>query len=200
MPVIEDGRFAAVLYIHSAEPRAWSAREVDLIRDVADRTWAAAERARSESSLQALNDTLEAQVAERTAERDRMWRLSAELMLVAGFEANIVSVNPAWGLLLGWTQEELEGRRFLDLVHPEDVEPTLKEVGRLAEGAATLRFENRYRHKDGSYRRLSWTAVPDGASSTRSAATSPRSARPPRPCDAPRRRCARPRRWRPSAS
>ena len=48
VPVIEDGRFSSVLYIHNEKPRAWSPQEVDLIRDVADRTWAAAERARSE--------------------------------------------------------------------------------------------------------------------------------------------------------
>ena len=161
VPVIEDGRLSSILYIHDDEPRAWSPREVDLIRDVADRTWAAAERARSESSLRRLNRTLEEQVAERTRDRDRMWRLSTDVMLVARFDGTIVALNPAWATLLGWTEDELIGTSFLDLVHQEDVAATNSEAARLNKGLVTLRFENRYRHKDGSYRWLSWAAVPD---------------------------------------
>jgi PAS domain S-box-containing protein len=112
-------------------------------------------------SLAKLNATLEQQVQERTRDRDRMWRLSSDIMLVADFEGRIEAVNPAWTSLLGWAQAELIGGNFIALVHPEDVAATLAEVGRLAEGITTLRFENRYQHKDGSYRWLSWTAVPD---------------------------------------
>ena len=161
VPVIEDGRFSAVLYIHDDKPRAWSPQEVDLIRDVADRTWAAAERARSEASLRRLNQTLEEQVTERTRDRDRMWRLSTDIMLVARFDGTIVAVNPAWETLLGWTEDELIGASFLDLIHKDDVDQTRNEAERLNKGLVTLRFENRYRHKDGSYRWISWAAVPD---------------------------------------
>ena len=112
-------------------------------------------------ALAHLNATLEQQVAERTADRNRMWRLSTDIMLVADFEARIVSVNPAWTALLGWSDTELIGRKFMDLVHPEDVAATLAEVGRLAQGAITFRFENRYQRKDGGYCVLAWTAVPD---------------------------------------
>jgi PAS domain S-box-containing protein len=119
------------------------------------------EEKRAQEDLERLNETLEAQVAERTADRDRMWRLSTDLMLVARFDATITAVNPAWTTLLGWREADLIGRPFIDLVHPEDRETTLSETGRLADGLTTLRFENRYQHKDGSYRCLSWTAVPD---------------------------------------
>ena len=117
-------------------------------------------RKADEKRLRELNENLEQQVAERTADRDRMWRLSTDLMLVARFNAIITAVNPAWTALLGWSEGELLGRRFIDLVHAEDVAATLAEAGHLAEGRTTLRFENRYQHKDGSYRYLSWTAVP----------------------------------------
>ncbi|MCG7361079.1 PAS domain S-box protein [Roseomonas sp. ACRSG] len=112
-------------------------------------------------ALAELNATLEQQVEDRTRDRDRMWRLSTDIMLVAGFDARIAAVNPAWTTLLGWAPEELLGTDFLSLVHPEDVATTLAEVGRLADGITTLRFENRYRSRDGCYRWLSWTAVPD---------------------------------------
>ncbi|RDI60898.1 hybrid sensor histidine kinase/response regulator [Microvirga subterranea] len=116
---------------------------------------------RAEAELRELNATLERRVEAAIAERDRIWRLSTELMLVARFDAEIVAVNPAWTTILGWTEGELIGKAFIDLVHPDDVGSTLSEAGRLSEGVTTLRFENRYRHKDGSYRWLSWTAVPD---------------------------------------
>jgi PAS domain S-box-containing protein len=114
---------------------------------------------RAEAQLRELNATLERRVEETSAERDRIWRISAELMLVARFDATVLAVNPAWTTTLGWTEGELLGTRFSDLVHPDDVAQTVAEAGRIADGHVTLRFENRYRHKDGSYRMLSWTAV-----------------------------------------
>jgi PAS domain S-box-containing protein len=119
------------------------------------------DRRRAAAQLERLNEALEQQVEERTRDRDRMWRLSTDVMLVADFQARIEAVNPAWTTLFGWSEAELLGGDFMSLVHSDDVAPTLAEVGKLAQGIRTLRFENRYRHKDGSYRWLSWTAVPD---------------------------------------
>jgi PAS domain S-box-containing protein len=117
------------------------------------------ERRRAEAAVKELNRTLEARVADRTAERDRMWRLSTDLMLVAHLDSTVVAINPAWTSLLGWVEEDLIGRPFLEFVHPDDLAATVAEAGELAQGVATYSFQNRYRHKDGSYRWLSWTAV-----------------------------------------
>jgi PAS domain S-box-containing protein len=141
---------AEFLFTPGGEP----AGVIGVVMDITDRKHA-------ELALTALNQSLESEVAARTAERDRMWRISTELMLVADFEATIRAVNPAWTLHLGHEPRDLQGRKFLDLLHPDDVQPTLDEVGKLADGVTTFRFENRYRHKDGSYRWLSWTAVPE---------------------------------------
>ena len=119
------------------------------------------DRKRMEERLHDLNATLAEQVETRTQDRDRMWRLSTDVMMVADFDAAVAAVNPAWTTLLGWDADELIGKDFLSLVHPDDVEPTLTEVANLASGATTLRFINRYRHRDGHYLWLSWTAVPD---------------------------------------
>jgi len=108
-----------------------------------------------------LNRTLEQRVAERTADRDRMWRLSTDLMLVAGTDGRIMSVNPAWSRVLGWSGADVEGQALMEFVHPEDRAATQAEVGKLASGTMTERFENRYRRRDGEYSVLSWTAVPE---------------------------------------
>lgn len=120
-------------------------------------------RRKAEQALLDVNDTLERRVAERTADRDRMWRLSTDIMLVADFSATFKAVNPAWKTVFGWDEHELLGRSFVDLIHPDDKDATLSEVATLGEGIKTFLFENRYKTREGSYRTISWTAVPDEA-------------------------------------
>jgi PAS domain S-box-containing protein len=115
---------------------------------------------RTEHALRDLNEQLEARVAERTADRNRLWRLSTDVMLVARFDGTINAVNPAWTNLLGWTEEELVGRNFLELMHPDDQARAVAELGRLSTGAATSQFESRYRAHDGRHHWLAWNAVP----------------------------------------
>ncbi|MDH3743555.1 MAG: ATP-binding protein [Acidobacteriota bacterium] len=100
--------------------------------------------------------------AERAAqaEYERFFRLSVDLLCVAGFDGYFKLLNPAWEKTLGHSLAELAGRPYLDFVHPSDRESTLAEAGRIAEGVTLLSFDNRYRTKDGSYRWLHWTAVP----------------------------------------
>ncbi len=100
--------------------------------------------------------------AESTRDRNRIWRLSQELMLVCDFAGVIATVNPAATRLLGWTPDEMVGSTLAAFLHPDDLDATAAELDKLARGATTLAFENRYRTKDGTYRLLDWTAVPDG--------------------------------------
>ena len=120
-----------------------------------------AELRAAEQALRDLNATLEQQVAERTAERDQIWRASTDLLCVANHEGYIVSLNPAWSATLGWNAVDMKARPFIDFVHPDDVDATLAAASGLAEGRPQPTFENRYRHRDGSYRWLSWNAVPN---------------------------------------
>ncbi|WP_293879725.1 PAS domain-containing sensor histidine kinase [Sphingomonas sp.] len=112
-----------------------------------------------EVRLRELNDTLEQQVAERTAERDRMWDTSPYLMVVLDFEGVFRRVNPAWTTLLGYSSEELVGHHVNEFVMPDDHDDTVKTV-KLAAGGEFPRVENRYRHVDGSVRIISWVAAP----------------------------------------
>jgi len=90
----------------------------------------------------------------------RFFAQSLDLLCIASFDGYFKCVNPAWTNCLGWTPEELEAKPFLDLVHPEDYLATLAKTVRLTEGTETILFDNRYRHQDGSYRWLSWSAQP----------------------------------------
>ena len=115
----------------------------------------------AEESLRKLNESLEQRVVERTRDRDRIWRLSPDLMLVAQLDGVISAVNPAWTRLLGHTEQDLVGSQLLALVHPDDLAVSSSAVSRLGDGKNFPNFKNRYRHQDGSYRMIAWTAVPD---------------------------------------
>lgn len=117
-------------------------------------------RVQAEAARRRLRQTLAAQVAERTKERDRIWRNSQDLFLVIGGDGVIQAVNPAWRTTLGYEAEELVGRHFERFVHPEDVEATAGAC--LRASRESLRgLECRIRHKDGSWRCFSWTAAPE---------------------------------------
>src|SRR6266850_7709616 len=79
----------------------------------------------------------------------RFFAQSLDLLCIAGLDGYFKYLNPAWTACLGWTLEELKARPFLDFVHPDDCAATRVEVGKLAEGAETILFENRSRHQDG---------------------------------------------------
>jgi PAS domain S-box-containing protein len=160
MPVTERGGFVALLYLNHEAPREWSEEEISFVSEVASRTRVAVERRRAEHELRLLARDLERQVVERTYERDRVWTLSSDILVVADTETRLLSVNPAWTAILGWSERDTVGRSYLDFVHPEDVPRTQDETVHLADGETTLRFENRYRTADGDLRTLSWRAVP----------------------------------------
>lgn len=98
-------------------------------------------------------------------ERDRFFTLSGDLLIIATFDGRFKRVNPVWQRVLGYNPEALVGRPFVDLIHPEDLAATAVEVERLSQGRETIDFENRYRHANGAWHWLRWTAradVPEG--------------------------------------
>jgi PAS domain S-box-containing protein len=94
-------------------------------------------------------------------ELDRIFTLSQDLIAVANFDGRFTRVNPAAEDILGYTEEELLARPYVDLVHPADRVSTTDEADAIAQGKPTLSFENRYVRKDGSLRVLDWTTTPD---------------------------------------
>jgi PAS domain S-box-containing protein len=111
--------------------------------------------------LAELNATLAQRVEEKTRERDRIWNVSQDLLLVADRNGVWRTVNPAWSRTLGWSEAELLGRTSEWLEHPDDGGITRAQIKKLSSNETTVRFESRFRHKDGSYRWLFWTGVPD---------------------------------------
>lgn len=118
------------------------------------------ERKRIEEQLRNLNATLEARVAERTQERDRTWNNARDLLAVGNTEGIFRAVNPAWTEILGWTPEELVDRYYLEFIHPDD-QPSSEVAHGMARQNVLPTYVNRMRHKDGSYRWISWVSAPE---------------------------------------
>jgi PAS domain S-box-containing protein len=118
-----------------------------------------AEQRKLAGQLAELNATLAERVEEKTRERDRIWNVSQDLLLVADRNGVWQTVNPAWTRTLGWSEAQLLNRTSQWLEHPDDGGVTRAHVRKLIAEDTTVRFESRFRHKDGSFRWLSWTGV-----------------------------------------
>ena len=168
-PILEQGRLAAIFFVKDRQPRDWSAEEVALIQEVAHRTRTAVERARTtlalretQEVLRRANEDLELRVAERTAERDRIWDISRDLMCVATMDGTFLNVNPAWERVLGWNPDQLLGRKPGEIRHPDDAASATVQLARNATGVPSHGFEARYRHREGGWRWISWSIQPEG--------------------------------------
>ncbi len=71
---------------------------------------------------------------------------------------NFTRANAAFERILGYSAEELRGRPFITLVHPDDVEKTERGAVDLMAGVAIKDFENRYIGKDGAAVNMMWSA------------------------------------------
>ncbi|MBJ6123475.1 PAS domain S-box protein [Sphingomonas sp. BT553] len=158
-PVVEQGRLAALFCVLSDQVRRWSDDEIAFVREVAERTRVAIERRRAEVSLRDLNARLEHEVEVRTAERDRMWNTSPDLMLILSPDGVYQRLNPAWKTVLGYEPAELVGSYATDLVLPDDLAASENALSSAQAGSMPV-FENRLRHKDGSSRWVQWVAAP----------------------------------------
>ncbi len=119
------------------------------------------DRKLAEAALRELNETLEAQVAARSAERDRLWNLSQDMLARADFSGMMSVVSPAWTQVLGWSEKELLTRGYATFMHPNDVSPTLEAIARMAETRLPARFENRIATSDGGWKHIEWTVAPE---------------------------------------
>jgi PAS domain S-box-containing protein len=117
------------------------------------------ERRAVDSELRNLNQTLEQRVAERTADRDRMWRLSSDVMVVIKADGDIAAVNPAWKASFGWSELQLIGKKLVNFVAPDDRAKVVKILDGLAQEGRPLLFEIRMLTKASDVRTIAWSAI-----------------------------------------
>jgi diguanylate cyclase (GGDEF)-like protein/PAS domain S-box-containing protein len=103
--------------------------------------------------------------ATELAQLQRLFQTSPDLLATIAPDGRFTMLNPAWEDTLGWPRESLLGRPMREFVHPDDAGQTAAMLlaGR-DQSAQIVNFTNRYRHRDGSWRWLLWSARSDGQS------------------------------------
>jgi PAS domain S-box-containing protein len=117
------------------------------------------DRKKAEAAMAYANAGLERRVAERSRQLDRIFKLSTDLLAVADFSGQFISVSPAWEQITGLPLTTALAGNYFDFLHPDHVATARADFAALAEGKPVF-CENRYRRADGSWCWLAWRAVP----------------------------------------
>ncbi len=105
---------------------------------------------------------IEQELKTKTDELESFFTLALDLLCIADLNGRFIKVNKAWERILGMPVKEIEGKAFLDFVHPDDMQHTIDSISILSDNNPVISFINRYRHRDGSYRYIEWRSVPEG--------------------------------------
>jgi PAS domain S-box-containing protein len=114
--------------------------------------------------MQKMASLIEGRIREEQQNRQlqKFFDTTLELFCIADTNGYFIKVNKAWSLALGYSKTEIEGKKYLDFVHPEDLFDTLKAIKKLENQHQVINFTNRYRARDGSYKFIEWRAFPSG--------------------------------------
>jgi PAS domain S-box-containing protein len=112
----------------------------------------------AEIELRHLNESLSVQVARRTRERDRIWNVSQDLLLVLDQQGRWLSTNPAWHAATGWSEAELSSSE-----PPQILRQVCAQLTQGLLAGKETRFDIRFPHRDGTRRWISWTGTIDDA-------------------------------------
>lgn len=141
LPLMEQGKVVALLFVNNATPRVWTDEDVALVREVAERVRVATERARNAAALQE-SEVRFRNIADHTPMK--MW--------VTDPTGRCIYLNRRWYEFTGQTEEEAEGFGWLDATHPDDKQAA-NEIFMAANSAhEPFQLEYRLRRADGTYR------------------------------------------------
>ena len=102
------------------------------------------------------------ELEKKTEELKNYFESALDLFCLADLDGHFLRLNPSWETTLGYKLEDMEGKKFLEFVHPDDREATQKATENLGNGKQIDSFENRYRHINGSYRHIEWRSKLSG--------------------------------------
>jgi two-component sensor histidine kinase len=144
VPLVREGELKALLYVHEPKPRAWKRSDAAIARDVAERSWAAVERARAEQHQLLLINELNHRVKNTLASVQGIafQTLRGEVSLAearARFEARLMALSAAHNLLT----EETWGGASLERVVSDAIEHLAGEAGRFDVAGEPLRLAPR---------------------------------------------------------
>lgn len=90
---------------------------------------------------------------------EQFFNLTPDLLCTVDASGHLLDFNPAWENTLGYARDDLVGKQFDSLIHPEDVLQSKAALQLLWNESGTVHFESRFCHKNANYRWLAWSAV-----------------------------------------
>ena len=141
VPLVKGGRFVAAFYVHQTEPRRWTPGDEWLLREVAERTWAAVERARAEAAVRAS----EAQFRTVT-------QVVPSMVWSAAPDGTITYANEQWFRYCGLEPEVNATDWPKAVLHPDDRERCVAAWRQALATGEDYEIEVRNRRHDGVYR------------------------------------------------
>jgi PAS domain S-box-containing protein len=143
VPLVKENRVVGALCVTQMRPRKWRPEEFELVKETAERTWAAVERARAEAALRKSEQRMQ-----------RVLETDAVGVLFFDKSGTVTNANDVFRRMTGYTEEDIAGRNLTwRTLTPEEFIPScdrhvkiLMETGRLGP------LEKEYIMKDGSRR------------------------------------------------
>jgi PAS domain S-box-containing protein len=142
VPVLHDGVVISSLYFFSFQEKKKDSRTEKLILTFGSLIGTEIEKRKSELVL------------------DRFFKISADIMTIAGLDGRYLKVNPSFEKFIGYTEEEAKELHPLHFVFEEDRSKVLARLEELSKGTAVTYFENRVVTKTGAVKWIAWTATP----------------------------------------
>ncbi|MCM2374551.1 response regulator [Aporhodopirellula aestuarii] len=149
VPLLKAGRLVAVFGVQNASPHDWTADEIVLVEDTAERTWAIVERAKIEQALR---------------ESEERFRMLADNMSQFAWTCEdfgkVNWFNQRWLDYTGSTMDEMRDWGWTKVQHPDHVDRVRESVLRARETGEIWEDTFPLRGKDGEYRWFLSRAVP----------------------------------------
>jgi len=98
----------------------------------------------------------------KTEELERFFSVNLDLLCIADTDGKFIKLNKSWESMLGYSIDYLEGKNFLDFVHPDDLKMTHEALSQLGEQKQVINFVNRYKTLGGNYKYIEWRSHPYG--------------------------------------
>jgi PAS domain S-box-containing protein len=160
------GEVVGTFAIYHRQISAPNEEDIAFIEAAAELAAIAIERQRSEETL-AASEARALHAAEEARETARklstFFDVSLDMLCIRDLEGRFVKVSRAWETVLGHPIETLAGLSLVSLLHPDDLEETRTQMAQADGEGEVVGFVNRYRHVDGTYRKLEWRARRSGS-------------------------------------
>ncbi len=147
VPLIDSNGFAlGTLCVIDNKPNKLSDKQIKILKLLSD---------------EVLTLILERRKLKELENFENIFKVSNDLICIAGTDGFFKKINPAFSNVLGWEENFLLNTSFFEIVHPDDLEETNNEINKLASGENTINFVHRLRHSDNSYKIIQWVATPE---------------------------------------